>query len=162
VAVHDFDVSLRHAAVLEGNWVGFRLAWPGLAGYDRNAFPTAPYSHSWTWANAPGSPIGDGKWGDQIWRLYLLVTRNLPNIHGVMPQPYAAGGGSVSSNDPALMLGWLRAFRDLPALDLMDADSSVYVAKFYGYEERLLESYEAPHDAGGSYLVIVDLLETTV
>ncbi len=39
---------------------------------------------------------------------------------------------------------------------------TTYVVKVYGYEERLLESYDASHDAGGSFLVVVDLVETMV
>lgn len=160
MAVHDFDFALRHAAINDANWTGFRLAWPGLAGYERKGLPTVPYSHRWTWETSATEPgVGAGSWLDQVWRVYVLVTPGLPNIEGVQPQPY---GGGVMSNDPALMLGWLRGYRDLPAMELSDVDGAIYIVRLYGYEERLLESYDAAHDAGGSYVVIVEFVETVV
>lgn len=161
VVPNEWDFQLRHASVLAGAYVGFRFAWRGLGGYDAHGLPVVPHSHSWAWVMNPASPNDReaGAWGDQIWRFYALISVGLPNISGRQPQPYA---GPVVSNDPLLQLGWLRAFRNLPAITMKQPtdDTVDNVVRVYGYEERLLESYDAAHYQEGSYLVILDLVET--
>lgn len=54
----DYDFHLRLAALLDGKWVGFRLAWKGLAG--AGGLPARPHYNWWPWILDPAEPHNAG------------------------------------------------------------------------------------------------------
>jgi hypothetical protein len=152
MALHDYDIYLRHAAIRDGDWVGFRLAWEGLGGLDG---VTQPHLRQRLWGHVtdPSQP-DSGAWGSWVWTLYLTLHKGLVGLQGRHP----ADGYS----DPSDMLGWVRAFGDMAAMELQDVDGAIFIVKFYGYQERCIEAYDAAHDGDGGWLVRLDLVETSL
>jgi hypothetical protein len=148
MAVHDYDISLRHAAVRKGEWVGYRLAWKDLGGLDG---VVQPHERRQLWDMDGVNPATPrlGKAGDIVWTLWLALHKELIGLQG---RPPADG-----ETKPSDMLGWLREYLVLPALQLQDVDGGIYTVVIYGYEEKCIEPYDPAHDGDGGWLVRLDL-----
>lgn len=146
----DYDISLRHAAVRGGAWVGFRLAWSGLA--DGAGDVDKPRSRYRDWVLDPAFP-GDpdkGHAGPWQWSLDLLLA---PAVRGIKGRP--PGDGRTVAD----MLADLHAYLDLPALELGDVDGVSYVAKTTDYAEKAITE-TATRWPAGSYVVHMGLVAT--
>src|SRR4051812_26325134 len=107
MAAHDYDVSLRHATVRAGEWVGFRLAWRGLGGLDGVG---QPHLRSRLWAPSDPYHPETGSPGSWVWTLYVAIHMGLVGLRGRYPED--------GYNDPSDMLGWMRGYVELPAVEL--------------------------------------------
>ncbi|MEO8288602.1 MAG: hypothetical protein ABI670_19455 [Chloroflexota bacterium] len=150
--MNDYDIYLRHASVRDGDWVGFVLGWRGLAGKD--GLPQRPQLRWRPWipdVTDPSDPaLGHaGKWQ---WRFDVAM------FDGMVGLLWTSPADGRSSAD---MRADLLAFVDLPALELKDADGTVYIARATAYREQCMEQYTPTHPDGG-WLAQLDFVETTV
>ena len=135
-----YDFYLRHAAVREGEWVGFPLAWKGLAGVERLA--RRPHLRWRPWILDPANPDNPaaGSWG--VWQWHFDVAM-LDRLAGLLAQPPSDGrtGRELRAD--------LLAYLPLPILELKDVDGEVYSARMTTYGEQAIEPHDAAHPDGG-------------
>jgi hypothetical protein len=136
----DYDFYLRHASIRDEAWVGFRLAWRGLAGVDGLA--ARPHLRSRPWQPDPADPsdVSAGTWGSWQWHLDAALLDAIPGLQSTPP---------ADGRDAADMRADLLAFADLPAIQLTDVDSVVYAVRVVGYGEQNIEPYNSAHPDGG-------------
>jgi hypothetical protein len=145
----EYDFYLRHASVRDGAWVGFPLAWKGLAGVQ--GLPARPYLHWRPWVLDPDFPNdpASGLWGVWQWRMDVACidfTATLTN----MPPTDERTGEDIRAD--------LHSFLSLPIIELKDADDATYTVKMTGFEESVIEPYDGNHPDGG-WLVRVEFVE---
>lgn len=148
--MQDYDFYLRHASVRDGAWVGFLLAWRNLAGMP--GLPQRPHLHWRPWILDPAYPDDPthGAWGVRQWRFDVAL---LDAVAGLAWTPPADGRTGAD------MRADLLAYADLPAIELKDIDSTIYIAKIVALSEQCIEPYTAPHQDGG-WLASVSFAET--
>jgi hypothetical protein len=143
----DYDFYLRHAAIRGGAWVGFSLAWKGLAGIKELA--NKPHMRWRPWLPDPAKPDDPtaGTWGVWRWRLQVLMA---DGVMGLLNTPPSDGRTSADMRLDML------AYMPLPIMELKDADGTIYSVKMTGYIEHPIEPYDSAHQNGG-WLVQVEL-----
>ncbi len=145
----EYDFYLRHAAVRGAAWVGFRLAWRGLAGVDGlNARPHLRW-RPWVPSGTDPNDVAAGDWGAWQWRMSVALFEGFTGLDAIPP----TDGRTVAD-----MRADLSQFSDLPAVQLRDVDDVVYEVKLVGYEEQNIEPYDARHPTGG-WLAQVELVQ---
>jgi hypothetical protein len=138
--MNDYDFYLRHAAVRNGEWVGFALARKGLAGI--SGLEARPHLRWLPWIldpNEPNTPSA-GSWGTWQWRMDVAMVDGLAGLQGTTP---------VDGRTAADMRADLLAFLPLPIMELKDVDSTIYSVLMIGYQEQNIEPYDAAHPNGG-------------
>jgi hypothetical protein len=149
--MNDYDIYLRHAAVHDGEWVGFGLAWKGTVG--KEGLVARPHLRWRPWVLDPANPDDPtlGAWGVWQWRFDVAM---LDAFVGLLWTPPGDG------RDAADMRADLHAYIDLPALDLKDVDGAEYVVKMTAFREQCIAQYDAGNRDGG-WLAQVEFAETT-
>jgi hypothetical protein len=149
--MQDYDFYLRHASVGDGDWVGFWLAWPNLAGLP--GLPRRPHLHWRPWILDPAYPDDPtrGAWGIQQWSFDLALLDAMAGLAWSPPTD-----GRTAADMRADMLAYL----DLAAIELKDVDSTTHTIKAIAFSEQCIEPYTTPHPNGG-WLATVTLAETT-
>lgn len=145
----EYDFYLRHASVRGAAWVGFRLAWRGLAGVE--GLGTRPHIRWRPWVLDPSTPddVAAGAWSAWQWRLDVAM---FDGIVGLNAQPPTDGRTSED------MRADLLQFIDLPAIHIKDVDDTIYPVKCVGYREHNIEPYDAAHPLGG-WVAQVELVQ---
>ena len=143
--MQDYDFHLRHASIHDGEWIGFLLAWQGLAGVP--GLPLRPHLRWRPWVLDPAAPNDptQGDWGHWQWRFTVALF------------PVPAGLQWSPPNDartPTGMRADLLAFIDLPALQLKDADAAIYTVRMTAYSDQCIEPYNPTHPEGGWAAVV--------
>ena len=134
---------------------------PALVHYSRrysrsNPRPVYPLSiacfHWRPWILDPAYPDDPthGAWGIRQWRFDVAL---LDAVAGLAWTPPADGRTGAD------MRADLLAYADLPAIELKDIDSTIYIAKIVALSEQCIEPYTAPHQDGG-WLASVSFAET--
>lgn len=149
--MNDYDFYLRHSAVRTGSWVGFPLAWKGLAGIA--GLDSRPHLRWRPWILDPSKPNDPtfGSWGIWQWRLRVAILDGLTGLLGTPPS---------DSRTAADIRTDLLAYLSLPILELKDTDGTIYTAKIIAYNEQAIEPYDPAHPNGG-YLAQIELAQTT-
>ncbi|HEX8599127.1 MAG TPA: hypothetical protein VF952_11500 [Chloroflexia bacterium] len=145
----EYDFHLRHAAVRGAAWVGFRLAWRGLAGVEGLSARPHLRWRPWVLSGTDPDDVASGDWGAWQWRLTVALLEGLAGLDAVPP----TDGRTVAD-----MRADLSQFSDLPAIQLRDVDDTVYEVKLVGYEEQNIEPYDTQHPTGG-WLAQVELVQ---
>jgi hypothetical protein len=148
----EYDFYLRHAAVRGAAWVGFRLAWRGLAGAE--GLSARPHTRWRPWVLSPDEPddVAAGDWGDWRWRLSVALFEGFVRLDGVPPTD-----GRTSPDMRADLL----QFAGLAPIQLRDVDDVIYDVKFVGYEEQNVEPYDTQHPTGG-WVAQIELVQVAV
>lgn len=150
--MNDYDFYLRHASVSGGDWVGFPLAWKGLAKIA--GLETRPQMRWRPWlpsSTTPNDPTA-GTWGVWQWRFDVVM---IGGFVGLLGRPPADG------RDADQIRADLLAYMPLPALELKDVDGAIYTVKMTGYREQLIEPGDTAHPDGG-WAARVEFAEETV
>ena len=136
----EYDFYLRHASVREAAWVGFRLAWRGLAGVE--GLPTRPHLRWRPWVPSAADPddVAAGAPGAWQWRLSVALFEGFTGLNAAPP---------TDGRTAAEMRTDLLQFAALTAIQLRDVDDVVYDVKLLSYEEQNIEPYDAGHPTGG-------------
>lgn len=150
--MNDYDFYLRHGAVREGTWVGFALAWRGLAGVE--GLERRPHWRWRPWILDPANPDNpaEGSWGVWQWRLHVAMLDGAIGLLGTPPTD-----GRTGEDMREDMLNYL----PLPALELKDVDGEIYSVRMTAYKEQEVEPYDAAHPDGG-WLAEVEFTLVTV
>ena len=138
--MNEYDIYLRHVSVLGGAWVGFPMAWKGLAGVA--GLEARPQMRWRPWvlnSSAPNDPTA-GTWGVWQWRFDIALLDGLTGLGG---RPPADGRGAEQIRADLL------AYMPLPALELKDMDGAIYTVKMTAYREQSIEPNDAAHPDGG-------------
>ena len=148
----EYDFYLRHASVREAAWVGFRLAWRGLAGVE--GLSARPHLRWRPWVPSASDPgdIAAGAWGAWHWRLAVALFEGFSGLNALPP---------TDGRTAPEMRADLLQFADLPVIQVKDVDDVVYPVKVVGYEEQNIEPYDAGHPSGG-WVAQVVLVEVPV
>lgn len=148
----EYDFYLRHVAVRGAAWVGFRLAWRGLAGVE--GLSTRPHLRWRPWVTSASDPndVAAGDWSAWQWRMLVALFEGFTGLNAVPPTDGRAAPD---------MRADLLQFADLPALQLRDVDDVIYQAKVVGYEEQNIEAYDAGHPTGG-WVAQIELVHVPV
>lgn len=138
--MNDYDFYLRHAAVRDGAWVGFSLAWKGLAGI--SGLESRPRVRWLPWILDPSDPNNpkSGAWGIWQWRMDVAMVDGFAGLQGTPP-----ADGRTSADMRADLLAYL----PLPIMDLKDVDGTIYPVLMIAYQEQNIEPYDAAHTNGG-------------
>lgn len=136
----EYDFYLRHASVRGAAWVGFRLAWKGLAGVE--GLSARPHLRWRPWVLNPSSPddVAAGSWGAWQWRMSVALFEGFAALDAMPPTD-----GRTAPDMRADLL----QFSGLPVVQLSDVDNVVYEARIVGYQEQNVEPYDAGHPTGG-------------
>jgi hypothetical protein len=136
----DYDFYLRHAAVRNGAWVGFALAWKGRAGIA--GLDSRPHLRWRPWVLAPAETDepAAGSWGVWQWRLLALMADGVVGLQGTPP-----ADGRTAADMRIDMLDYL----PLPIMELKDVDGKLYSVKMTGYREQAIEPNDPAHQHGG-------------
>src|SRR4051812_48806119 len=145
--MNDYDIYLRHAAIHDGDWVGFLFVTDPTTG-------DLDYIHTRPWLLDPDNPNDPtlGSWGVRRWQINIIAADKLVGLQGVPPTPERSTADIRSD---------LKAFQDLPAFEFQDLDGTTYIAKMAGYKERSLIPYDVK-EPNGAWTMQVTLVETTV
>ena len=138
--MNEYDFYLRHASVRGGDWVGFALAWKGLAGVE--GLPARPHLHWRPWLLDPAFPNdpAKGSWGVWQWRMDVACLEFTASLLYTPPTD-----GRTAQD----MRTDLKAFLPLPAIELKDVDGITYNVKMTAFQESVIELYDAQHTFGG-------------
>ena len=138
--MNDYDFYLRHGAVRGGTWVGFPLAWKGLAGIA--GLEMRPHLRWRPWILDPAQPNNPaaGSWGVWQWRFDVAM---VDNFAGLLNQPPSDGRTADDIRDDLL------AYLPLPIIELKDVGSAISTVKMTAYQEQTIEPYDAAHPNGG-------------
>jgi hypothetical protein len=138
--MNDYDIYLRHATVRGGEWVGFALAWKGLARV--GGLPARPHRNWLPWIPDPAYPNDPtlGSWGTWQWRFEVAFLDGLAGLSGVP---------SDDGRSAADMRADMRAFMPLASFDLKDLDGGVHQVLMTGYSEQAIEPFDLGHPNGG-------------
>lgn len=138
--MNDYDIYLRDGGVREGEWVGFALAWKGLAGLA--GLPGKPQTGWVPWILDPTRPDDPaaGHWGVRQWRFELALVDGIVGLQGAPPD---------DSRTVADMRADLMNYLPLVKLELQDLDGAIYDARMTSYTEQALEPYDSAHPIGG-------------
>ena len=149
--MNDYDFYLRHASVRSGAWVGFALAWRGLAGV--RGLEERPHMRWRPWALDPAYPNDPtrGAWGVWQWRMDVAL---FDKLTGLLHQPPTDGRAAAD------MRADLIAYTGLPVIDLKDVDGVQYSVKITAFREQLIESYNSAH-TGGDRLARVEFAQVS-
>jgi hypothetical protein len=150
----EYDMCLRHAAVRDGAWVGFRLAWEGLGALPNYQAMQRPRKRFQRWVDDPAHP-GDPEYqhqGPWEWELWFLLAPGMRALEGTG----FSDGRSVQD-----MLDDLHNYLVLPLLQIGDVDNVVYTAKFTFFEEYAI-TQRSNRWPEGAYLVHLGMLEGTL
>ena|SRR5687768_14036869 len=144
--MNDYDIYLRHATVRGGAWVGFALAWKGLAGVE--GLELRPHLHWRPWLLNPANPNDPtaGSWGVWQWRMDLAA---FDVMHGLLHTPPADVRTAAD-----MRADWL-AYLALPVIDLKDVDGVQYSVKMTAFQEQLAKPYDSVH-TGGDWVARVE------
>ena len=136
----DYDFYLRHASVRDGAWVGFPLAWKGLAGVE--GLPARPHLHWRPWVLDPSLPDDPaaGSWGVWQWRMDVACLDFTAGLTSIPPSD------SRTAQD---IRADLQAFLPLPIMELKDVDGATYSVKMIAFQESVIEPYDGNHPMGG-------------
>jgi hypothetical protein len=140
MSANEYDFYLREGSVRGGEWVGFALAWKGLAGLP--GLPSRPYTRRIPWILDPAHPDDPtyGSWGVPQWHMSVAL---VDGVVGLGRQPPVDGRGAADMRADML------AYQAAGSLTLQDIDGSVYAVKMILYTEEAIEAYDASHPAGG-------------
>lgn len=138
--MNDYDFYLRHGAVRAGAWVGFGLAWRGLAGVE--GLERRPHERWRPWILDPANPHDPtaGSWGVWQWRFEVAMISGIVGLLRTPPQD-----GRTGPDMRADLLNYL----PLPAMELKDVDGTIYDAKMTAYREQSVEPFDVAHPDGG-------------
>jgi hypothetical protein len=147
--MNDYDIYMRDSTVRSGEWVGFALAWKGLARLE--GLPARPHKGWFPWILDPANPDdpGAGHWGVRQWRYELALVDGLVGLRGVPPDDGRGAAGMRAD-----LLGYL----PLSKLELTDLDGTIYDVRMTSYTEQALEPYDVAH-ADGGLLIQVEFAE---
>ena len=139
--MNDYDIYLRHDDIQGGSWVGFMLAWKGLAGV--HGLPERPHRRRYPWFMDPTRPEEphEGHWGLLQWYMEVALLDGMTGLQGTPP---------LDGRTAADMRADLGQFRILTSLELKDVDGSTHTVRMIAYTEHALEPYDTPHPNGGS------------
>lgn len=138
--MNDYDIYLRDGGVRDGEWVGFALAWKGLAGI--TGLPEKPHKGWVPWILDPSNPDDPtaGHWGVRQWRYELALIDGLVGLDGKPPD---------DGRTPADMRTDLMDYLPLTKLELQDLDGATYDVRMTSYTEQAIEPYDDAHPNGG-------------
>ncbi len=138
--MNDYDIYLSDGSVRSGEWVGFALAWKGLAGV--TGLPGRPHRGWVPWILDPDKPEDPsaGHWGVRQWRYELALVDSLVGLQGGPPDD-----GRTSADMRADLMDYL----PLTKLELQDVDGTAYDARMTSYIEQAIEPYDNAHPRGG-------------
>ena len=144
--MNDYDIYLRHASVRGGAWVGFPLAWRGLAGV--GGLELRPHLRWRPWIFDPTKPNDPpaGSWGVWQWRMDLAA---FDKLLGLLHTPPSDGRTAAD-----IRADW-NAFINLPIFDLKDVDGVQYSVKMTAFQEQLAKPYDSVH-TGGDWVARVE------
>ncbi len=146
----DYEFSLRHASVREGEWAGFMPARQGLGGVA--GLGARPYRRWRPWIPSATDPnnLAAGSWGAWQWQIDAALLDGLVGTAGAPP---------LDGRTAADMRADLLAFTDLPGMQLLDLDGAIYTVQMVGYTEQALEPFDARHPNGGwvAQITLVEL-----
>lgn len=148
----EYDFYLRHAAVRGAVWVGFRLAWPGLAGVSGLSARPHVRWRPWVPSSTDPSDVAAGDWGAWRWRVSVALFEGFTGLDALPPTD-----GRTAPDMRADLL----QFIEFPAVQLREVDDVIYEVKAVGYREQDIEPYDTQHPTGG-WLAEVELVQVPV
>ena len=136
----DYDVYLRAREVRDGDWVGFPLAWKGLAGVA--GLPARPHAATTPWIPDPAAPEDPsaGQWGSWRARINVAALDGLVGLEGTPP---------TDGRTAADMRNDLLLYMALDRLEFKDVDETSYDVRMTGYSEQAAEPRQGVRGNGG-------------
>jgi hypothetical protein len=144
VALYDREVRFRHASVEGAEWVGYRLAWKGLAGIANSLLRDHPYKEWYPFYYDPAHP-NDPSFGGpselRRWDVWLVMAVGLPTVDG-------GDASGADAYNVQRQKADLEAFFNQLGMQIMTPGGWIYSARMFNLEIWLVNPYDLHHRDG--------------